>query len=83
MPTAKLTIDLDAAYITVDGVVLFTAPHGWEPVAQIAGELDEMLDAGKIDRATYKDLSRQLWSSELGMAKLRTQKWQAGGIAAA
>lgn len=77
---AKLTIDLDAAYITVDGAVIFTAPHGWEPVTQIAGELDDMLDAGKIDRATYKDLSRQLWSSELGMAKLRTQRWQSGGI---
>lgn len=77
---ATLQIDLDASYIKIDGAVVYTAPHGWEPVAQIAGEIDDLADAGTIDRATEKVLQKALWSSELGLAQQRRKEWQQGGV---
>lgn len=74
------SIDLATFSILRDGRKVFTAPAGWEPVGQMLGELDDMLDAGRLDRDTYKRLQREVCESDAGKALARRKAWQAGGV---
>lgn len=74
------TLNLITFSILLDGAAIYTVTEG-RPVPQIAGELDDLVDAGALDRVTYRDLQRALWASEAGMTDLRTKAWQFGGAA--
>jgi hypothetical protein len=76
------TLDLNTFSILLDGAVIFTAPTDFAPVPQLAGELDEMHDAGRMDRATYRALLATLASSPAGAAHARRKAWQFGGATA-
>jgi hypothetical protein len=78
MPT--VTLDLATASILLDGAVIFTAPADYEPSAQLRGELDEMVDAGRITRESYRALQREITASPMGQAAARTRSWQLGGV---
>lgn len=72
-------LDTTNLTISIDGTVVFTAPVGHAPAAQLAGELDELCDAGTIDRATRKALAAELWASEIGRGATQTKAWQFSG----
>lgn len=74
-----VSIDTKNLTIAIDNEIVFTAPTGWAPVPQIVGELDNMEDAGTIDRATHRRLTAELYASEIGQAHRRTKAWQFGG----
>lgn len=61
-------IDLDTLTIVLNGSPVFTAPAGWAPVPQLAGELDALL--------------AELANSDIGKAHARTREWQRGGMVA-
>lgn len=73
------SIDTKNLTISINGAVVFTAPQGWRPYAQLAGEIDNMEDAGTIDRATARALHAELGASDIGQAAKRTKTWQFGG----
>jgi hypothetical protein len=74
------TVNTTDFTISIDGNVVYTAPTDWEPIGQLMGELDEMEDAGSIDRATRKRLQTEVMASPAGVAQQRTKAWQRAGV---